>query len=246
MRSVPVAISTPLILGAADRPARYPIGFSTLGCPAWNWRTVLDRASEWGYTAIELRGLDGELDLTKRPEFQGETLRATLDQLRERGLRISDLGASTRLHETNAAVRAAQLDEGKRYIDLAHRLQAPYVRVFGDRVTPPGAKAETVDRVAAGLRELGQHAEGSGVGVLVESHGDFCDSPTLLQILRAADRVNVGLVWDTHHTIVAGKEDPAFTIAQLGPVRAPRASQRFRSGGQRCSICADRGRGRSR
>ena len=38
-----------------------------------------------------------------------------------------------------------------------------------------------------------------------------------LQLLKAADRANVGLVWDTHHTIAAGKEDPAFTIAHLGP-----------------------------
>jgi sugar phosphate isomerase/epimerase len=52
--------------------------------------------------------------------------------------------------------------------------------------------------------------------VLLESHGDFCNSVTLLDILKRVDRPNVGLVWDVHHTVVAGKEEPQFTWGQLG------------------------------
>ena len=52
--------------------------------------------------------------------------------------------------------------------------------------------------------------------VLIESHGDFTDSPTLSQILSRADSPNVGLLWDAHHTFVSGKEEPEFTVQQLG------------------------------
>jgi sugar phosphate isomerase/epimerase len=192
------------------------MSFSTLGCPRWDWKTILSRAVEWGYAAVELRGLQGEMDLTKRPEFSSARLPGILKDLEASDLRVSDLGASTRLHESDPAIRAAQLDEGKRFIDLAHRLKAPYVRVFGDRIVPGQPKQASVDRVISGLRNLGEHAKGSGVGVIIESHGDFCDSPTLLEILRGADMPDVALLWDAHHTVVAGKEDPAATLQQVG------------------------------
>ena len=48
-------------------------------------------------------------------------------------------------------------------------------------------------RVIDGLRTLGEHAKGSGVGIIIESHGDFTDSPTLLELLKGAAMPNVAL-----------------------------------------------------
>ena len=59
------------------------------------------------------------------------------------------------------------------------------------------------------------YAKGSGVTVIVESHGDFTDSPSLLDLLKQAGD-GVALLWDTHHTYVDGKEKPADTFAALG------------------------------
>lgn len=170
-----------------------------------------------GYAAIELRGIEGEMDLTKRPELTGARLGQTLKDLAALGLRISDLGASARMHESDPAKRAAQMDEGRRFIDLAHALGAPYVRVFGDQVPEGEDRKAVMARVIAGLRELGEHARGSGVGVIIESHGDFTDSPTLLALLKGAAMPSVGLLWDAHHTFVAGKEQPAVTFKALQP-----------------------------
>jgi len=210
------ACSAPAVLSAGRRAERLPIAFSTLGCPRWDWGTILERAAQWGYAAIELRGLQGEMDLTKRPEFSGARLAASLKDLDAVGLRVSDLGSSVRLHEGDPTVRAAQLDEGRRFIDLAHRLNAPFIRVFGDRILPDQPRAATIERIVSGLRDLGLQAKGSGVAVLIESHGDFCDSPTLLEILKGARMPSVGLLWDAHHTVVVGKEAPADTLRRLG------------------------------
>ena len=62
--------------GTPPRPPakRYPIAFSTLGCPAWSWKTILDQADQLGYAALELRGVTGEMDLTKVPELSGSRL----------------------------------------------------------------------------------------------------------------------------------------------------------------------------
>jgi sugar phosphate isomerase/epimerase len=210
------AAAAPAVLLRRQRTTRYPISFSTLGCPKWPWNRILEQASQMGYAAIELRGIEAQMDLTARPEFAGTRLAQSRKDLEAAGLRISDLGASARMHEADPAVRAAQLDEGRRFIDLAHRLDVPYVRVFGDKVPAGEPKPSALARVADGLRLLGEHAKGSGVSVIIESHGDFTDSPTLLAILKAAAMPNVALLWDAHHTFVAGKEDPATTFKTLG------------------------------
>ncbi len=207
----------PAVIKASPQPARFPIAFSTLGCPKWEWKTILEHAAEWGYAAIELRGIKGEMDLTKVPQFSAGQLKASLQDLAALGLRVSDLGASARMHESEASVRAAQLDEGKRFIDLAHKLKAPYVRVFGDKLPPTEPKQAVMDRVVAGLSDLGRHAKGAGVQVIIESHGDFTDARTLEQMLKAVAMPEVGLLWDAHHTFVAGHEQPADTLKILRP-----------------------------
>ena len=216
MVSLGCALAAPAIMKARPAAKRYPIGFSTLGCPKWDWRTILDNASRWGYAAIELRGLQGEMDLTKRPEFSGSGVAQSLKDLAALGLRVSDLGASTRLHEPDAAVLRKQLDEGKRFIDLARQLKSPYVRVFGDKWVEGEAHEKTIERIAAGLRELGRHAQGSGVGVIIETHGDFTRSATIAEMVGKAGLPDVAVLWDTHHTYVAGKEKPAETYNSIG------------------------------
>ena len=209
-----VAVAPALVRARGAEPARLPIGFSTLGCPAWPWRTILDVAAREGYAAIELRGLEGEMDLTKRPEFSS-SLASTVADLRARNLRIACLGSSAELHHREPVERAKQLDEARRFIELASKLRAPYVRVFGDKYLPDEPKTALIDRVAAALRELTGYAEGSGVTVIIESHGQVTDSATLKAILTAAGQ-GPALLWDAHHTVVSSKEAPADTFRELG------------------------------
>jgi sugar phosphate isomerase/epimerase len=216
LEGIAAAAAAPAILRAWQNTPRYPLAFSTLGCPKWPWTRVLEQAAALGYAAIELRGVEGEMDLTKRPEFSGTRIGQALKDLDALGLKISDLGASSRMHEADPKVRAAQLDEGRRFIDLAAKLKVPYVRVFGDKVPPGEARADVIPRVVDGLRALGDHAKGSGVSVILESHGDFADSPSLQAIFEGAAHPNVALLWDAHHTFVLGKEAPAQTFKALG------------------------------
>ena len=216
LQRVAASAVAPAILRAGQRPPQYPISFSTLGCPKWPWTRILEQASSLGYAAIEVRGIEGEMDLTKRREFIGTQTAQTLKDLAALNLKISDLGASSRMHEADPKVRTAQLDEGRRFIDLANRLGVPYIRVFGDKVPAGEMRAAAIARVIEGLRTLGEHAKDSGVSVIIESHGDFTDSPSLLEILKGAALPTVALLWDAHHTCVASKEDPAATFKVLG------------------------------
>jgi sugar phosphate isomerase/epimerase len=210
-----VVAAPPFGVGSAVQRGRAQLGFSTLGCPAWGWTTILDFAAKHGFAAIELRGLQQTMDLTERPEFSSARIAQSKMELADRGLRVSCLGSSARMHETDAATRQAQLGEARRFIDLAAHLGAPFVRVFGDRLDA-SRREQVLAHVSAGLRELGSYAGDRGVVVLIESHGDFVDSPTLKELFERAASPSVALLWDAHHTFAAGKEEPERTFAELG------------------------------
>jgi sugar phosphate isomerase/epimerase len=195
---------------------RLSIAFSTLGCPGWDWSTILRFAGAHGFAGIELRGLLGEMDLSRVPEFAPARIDRTRAELAERNLRVLSLGSSANMHEAEPAKRAVQSGEARRFIDLAHALDAPYVRVFGNNYVEGEPRAQTIVRIARTLRALGDYAGERDVTVLLESHGDFTDSPTLLRILELADSPRVALLWDAHHTFVSSHEPPEDTFRQLG------------------------------
>ena len=195
---------------------KLPLGFSTLGCPTWPWSRILDFAAEHQFAAVELRGIQTNMDLTKVPELAPDHIAEAKRQLKAHGLVVSCLGASANMHDMDPVKHAAQLDEARRFIDLAHALGAPYVRVFGNEYVPGVPRDDMLAHIAGALHELGDYAKPKKVTVVIESHGDFTESPALLEILQRADSPNVALLWDAHHTFVSGKEQPEDTVRQLG------------------------------
>jgi sugar phosphate isomerase/epimerase len=213
-KTVGIALAPTLIPGR-PRAARYPIAFSTLGCPAWSWKTVLDQADRLGYPAIELRGIAGEMDLTKVPELIGSRQAEAMRDLAALGVVISDLGASAAMHETGTA-REKAFDEGRRFIDLAHALRVPYVRMFGDKIPAGEDRAVAIARVVDGFREMSAYASKAGVTILMESHGDFTHSDDIRRVHEGVASPAFAILWDAHHTFAAGNEHPADTWAALG------------------------------
>jgi sugar phosphate isomerase/epimerase len=216
LATVGASLAAPAILRARTRSKRYPIAFSTLGCPAWSFKNVLDQADRLGYAAIELRGIAGEMDLPKVPELMGSRLAESKRGLAALGIVVSDLGASARMHEKDAAIREKQLDEGRRFIDLAHALGVKYVRMFGDKMPEGEPRDEVLKRVVDGFQKMAAHAKPAGVVVLIESHGDFNHSKDLEEVLKSVGSDAFALLWDAHHTFVTGGEQPAETYAKLG------------------------------
>lgn len=204
----------------AGEKSRIPIAFSTLGCPAWDWPRILQFAHQHGFSAIELRGLQGNMDLPSQPIFASDRLEQTKKEIRNSKLRIACVSSSAKLYIEDAEKRAKELADARRFVDLASSLGSPYVRVFGGKAESdksPAPDEATKTRVAAGLRELGEYAGPKGVIVIIESHDHFTSSATLKDVLTAANSEHVGLLWDAHHTFATSNEDPEFTVKQVGP-----------------------------
>ncbi len=106
------------------------LSFSTLGCPNWSFDTILKYAVDNAYDGIEIRGIQKQLDLTKCPEFSAINIQETKKKIVDNKLKIIDLGSSAELHHANSSKRKTQMDEAKRFIDLAAKLDCPFIRVF--------------------------------------------------------------------------------------------------------------------
>jgi len=209
-------LAAPAILRAQSRPKRLPLCFSTYGCPKWPWRTILDQADRLGYAAIEIRVIENDEDLPRRPEFTGDRMKESRRDLDALGIKLVNLGSGVNLHAKDPATRSKHLDDGRRFIDLAHALGVPYVRMFGDKIPPDEPKEDVMKRVVDGFQQMAAYAKPAGVTVLIESHGDFTHSADLEDILIRVGSPQFALLWDAHHTFAAGKEQPAGTYAKLG------------------------------
>jgi sugar phosphate isomerase/epimerase len=196
-----------------SRGFHYPLAFTTLACPDWSWEQAVQRAVEYGYQGLELRGVEGEMDLTRAAPFTASRLPATKRELKEHGLAIPCLDTSCRFDQE--ASIGNSIDEGKRHIDLADELDAPFIRVFGDRIPDSQSREKIIEQVIEGLLALAQHAEGTSVQVLLESHGDFARLQNLLDVMRAVPHPHVGVLWDVHHPYRFFSEPLADTYEKL-------------------------------
>lgn len=169
--------------------------FSTLGCPDWSFRQILDCAAENGVSGLEIRGIGNVMDAEKIPEFMPENVAQTKRALREKGLKIVGFGTSCNFHDS-AHVEDA-IRQGKTAIDVCSRMNIPFIRVFGDRVTDEAS----IQAVAKSIGKLCRYGKEKGVSVLQEIHGDFNRLEHILPVIREnMSHENFGILWDIEHS----------------------------------------------
>jgi len=166
-----------------------------------------------GYNGIELRFVADQRDLLKTPELQKEMLPHTKQQLKEATLSICCVDTSVMLVNQDEAM----IEAGKRHIDLAADLGAPFVRVFGGQMPKDKPRDAALQTAVANFRALGEYASGKRVRVLVETHDDFSTSESVVQLMKRANQPNTGVLWDIHHPYRLHGETPAQAFATIGP-----------------------------
>ena len=108
------------------------------------------------------------------PSSPGPGSRETRARLADAGLAVPCVDTRSFFHSPDAAVRQPAVEEAVRSAEVAARLGARGIRVFGDRVQPGG---RALPRRGAGSssrwRDLRERLRGTGVEVWLETHGDF-------------------------------------------------------------------------
>jgi len=185
---------------------------SSLACPGWTIEETVAAVERYGYQAIEWRLADGE---TIEPDISPEVRRRLREAPAAHGIEIACLDTSCRMAQESPEERAATLEAGKRMIDLAAELGAPFLRVFGGALPVGVTRTALLQPTAEVLRLLGTYGAERGITIALETHDAWTRSEDLLELLQAVELPAVGILWDAHHTYRAG-EDPAQTLALLG------------------------------
>ena len=171
--------------------------FSTLGCTERPLEDIISLAEHYSIKNLELRGVSGSTDISVIPEFSDGNIRKTNELFSCTGIKPVVLGTSCSFHSKKRL--DASLDEGRRSILLAEKLGIPYIRVFGNKFGDDREAATR--RVINGIGELCDYAEGTGVSVLLEVHGDFCNEASLAPVILGLDgKENFGVIWDIAHS----------------------------------------------
>ena len=186
-------------------------GFSTLGCPGWLWSEIITAASDLGYDGIELRGIGNEMYLPKHNQFYIEKIPALLAKLQKIKLDIPCLTTGAFLFdaEKKESARAEVVD----YLELATKLQAPYIRVLGDANPEPGPVDEAL--VEENLLYLLPLAAEKKVTLLLETNGIYASSSKLLALMEKINHPNLAVLWDIHHPYRFQNEPVAQTYKAL-------------------------------
>jgi len=202
---------------AFTKKNKHKLAFSTLGAPKWSYDKILENAARYGYQGIEIRGILDQMDLPLCPEFSSQqAIKNSLKKAKKHRVKIVGLGASARLHDADPSLRAKNLDEARRFIDLAQQLKCPYVRVFPNNLPKNQDREETIKLIIAGLKELGDYARNANVTVLLESHGEVVGKDLLHRIMQESEHPNVGLIWDIFNMWSVTKETPREVYDLLG------------------------------
>ncbi len=193
------------------------LAFSTLGCPEWDFETILARAPEMGFSAIEIRGIGPELNTAKIPCLLPENRAETKAHLAARGLQVAVIGTSAIFHD--AARVDASIAEGKEALPIANDMGACGIRVFGDSFPEGETHDSVLDRVAQSIRMLGEAALSAGrAEVLLEIHGQY-NTPEVLSALldRLEGCPRFGIIWDVQHSFRSMGRDFAPFLRVIRP-----------------------------
>jgi len=192
------------------------LSFTTLGCPAWSLEQIATNAAKMGYDGVDFRGLQKEIDISKRPEFT-TGLAATKQLFADQGVDISGIAISARYAVVDPAEKQAQFDETRRNMELAAKLDTHILRVYGGRV-PEGYTVDTIMPILVqNLREIGDEAEEYDVTLALETHDDWTDSSVFGRLMAEVNHPRVRVLWDLHHPFRTNGEPAEMTYRNLIP-----------------------------
>ena len=207
-----------------------PITFSTLACPDWQIETVIAKTSEFGFDGIEWRGgPQGHV----QPDMPAAKKALLQQRCSDAGLMSLAVTAYTSFVSNSAGERQANVDELRRYAELAAELGANYVRAFLGEL-PEGTELDPskYERISDCLNVASAYADSLGVKIAVEPHDDFVHSIAVAPVFdRSRSRPALRVIWDIGNAFAAGeapvesfellKDHLAYVQVKDGKGRAP-------------------------
>ncbi len=111
---------------------------------------------------------------------------------------IYSISIRTEMTRPSAELRRKEVEEIKRWVDVAALLGAGHIRVFGGRVPQGAGEEQAAGWAAEVLAEGAEYAGRKGVILGLENHGGITDrAETIVQIVRRVNSPWAGINLDT-------------------------------------------------
>lgn len=175
--------------------------FTSFSCPDRELRDMIAMAQEYGYSALEIRSGARHahgIELGLEPEKAAAIVQA----FTESGMALHGLSISC--HYSNPATVQANIEQTEAYIQLAHMLNVPLLRVFCGIIPQGLHRNEARTQIVGALKQLAPKAAPAGIQLVVETHDDWSSPSEMAAVMEAVDHPAVGVVWDVMHTLRGG------------------------------------------
>lgn len=162
-----------------------------LAAKTLDYETLIRRVADFG-----LEGLDTTV------YWFPDTSPAYLAKLRhvayKNAVSLYSVAVRVRLCQPTAELQRAEVEEAKKWVDVAERLGAGHVRVFGGKIPEGATEAQAIGWAAEVAKRAGEYAGSKGIVLGVEDDGGLTTTaePTVA-IVKQTDSPWVGINLDT-------------------------------------------------
>jgi len=191
--------------------------FSTVACPDWTLARVLESATQMGFDGVELRSFVGSAipERAGGTGFASEPMLSSGEKIRDlvarEGVLVSSIATGLRFDAPvfppvighMLPVQHAQIEAGKRAVELASECGAGAIRVYAYDMPANSSKAGTIRRIADRLLRVCDHARHKDVLVCLENGGAF---PRAEQIAEIIDMVGGPLIRASYDVLTGANE----------------------------------------
>ncbi len=177
----------------------------------WDLPTIIKNCEATGFEGVELRtthrhGVEPSLGKEEREKVR-RIFRGTKVQL-------VSLGTTCEYQSADRAEVERNIEETKKFVVLAHDLDAVGVKVRPNGF-PQGVPEDlTLQQIGAALRRCGEFAQGYGVEIWLEVHGRGTQNPpNIRKIMEYCAHPGVGVCWNSNPTdVVNGSVRESFQM----------------------------------
>lgn len=177
----------------------------------WDVPTIIKNCEATGFEGVELRtthkhGVELSLTKTQRGEVR--------QRFGNSKVRLVSLGTTCEFESPDAVTVDKNIDEAKRWCELAQDLGCLGVKVRPNGFPRGVPHDQTLDQIGHALAKCGDAARAHGVEIWLEVHGEETEkTPNIHRILSVANHPSVGACWNSNPTDVEnGSVEKSFNL----------------------------------
>lgn len=183
----------------------------------WELDEMIEIVAATGYDGIEFLQ-DFEQKHGVEADASAEYLAQVKRKMAVAGLATASVTSCMNFHSLDDDERGANLAQAKRAIDVAERLECPYVRVLGDWLPDDDTRDTVFGNIADAMGELAEYGAHKSIRVSIEMHGSFSDPANAVPLMERVAHHNFGIVFNSQWR---GPEDNPWGLPPGAPSIRP-------------------------